>query len=547
MVVFTPIVLVAADRKTRRLNPRSWLRLIEFVVLFAALPIIVFWLTANQGTVYGAIFVTASILWATLRFGKVGTALSLLTMALLLASNVKTGNALLGTIRVSKGTRVVNAQTLQSAFTITFWILAVILNERERTAKELRENEARFRQFSEEMPYIIWMMTADRQRVLYVNRAFERIFGRKREDLYALSDVWLDGVHPEDRKHVAEARLIDRGGDEYCDEFRVVHTDGTVRWLRDRAVPLRNEAGEIYMFAGTAEDITLSRQFAEDLARQQSEFLHVSRLSSVGQMVAALSHEVAQPMSAIGTLATVCIKALQSKPPEERDRLTDLQQWIEGITAENQRCRAILRRLRDYSRRTLPERAFCDVNTILRESAELISNELRRFDVKIHFELARSLPVVMADRIQLQQVVVNVLTNARDSMLDVDSSRRVIVLRSGAEGDVARIEVEDRGIGLPIHDGDRIFEPFFTTKANGMGIGLSICKTIVGEHGGEISAFANEHRGATFRILLPICEGKCDNDRIPFVGPNGLEAQKSLIGPTGLIDTEASGPKSKGD
>jgi PAS domain S-box-containing protein len=520
VLVFTPTVLIVADRKTYRLNPRRWLRWIEFAVLFVALPLIVFRLTENQRTVYGAIFVTASILWATLRFGKVGTALSLLTTALLLATNVKTASTLLGTIRVSNDTRIMDAQTLLGAFTITFWILAAILNERERAAKELRENEARFRQFSEEMPHIIWMMTADRQRVLYVNRAFERVFGRKREDLYAASDVWLDGIHPEDRKRVVEARLINHGGGEYCEEFRVVHTDGTVRWLRDRAVPLRDEGGEIHMFAGTAEDITLSRQFAEELARQQSELLHVSRLSSVGQMVATLSHEVAQPMSAIGTLATVCIKALQLEPPEERNRLVNLQQWIEDIAAENQRCRAILRRLRDYSRKTRSDRAVCDLNTVLRESAELISNELRRFGVKIRFDLARSLPVVMADRIQLEQVVVNLVTNARDAMLDVDPSRRVIVLRSATDGDAVSIEVEDRGIGLPTQAAGRIFEPFFTTKPNGMGIGLSICKTIVAEHDGEICAFANEHGGATFRILLPISAGKCEGD--PFVGPNGI-------------------------
>jgi PAS domain S-box-containing protein len=420
-----------------------------------------------------------------------------------------------------------NAQSLQGAFTITFWVLAAILNERERAAKELRENEARFRQFSEEMPHIIWMMSADRQRVLYVNRAFERIFGRKREDLYAASDVWLDGIHPEDRKRVIEARSINQGGGEYCEEFRVVHTDGTVRWLRDRAVPLRNEGGEIYMFAGTAEDITLSRHFAEELARQQSELLHVSRLSSVGQMVVALSHEVAQPMSAIGTLTTVCMKALESKPPEERDRLANLQQWIEDIAAENQRCRAILRRLRDYSRKSLPDRTLCDLNTVLRESAEMISNELRRFGVKIRFDLARSLPVVMADRIQLEQVVVNLVTNARDALLDVDPSRRVIVLRSATDGDAVSIEVEDRGIGLPTQAADRIFEPFFTTKANGMGIGLSICKTIVAEHDGEICAFANEHHGATFRILLPIWEEKCDGNRIPLVDPNGFGVSRT--------------------
>jgi PAS domain S-box-containing protein len=519
VVVFAPLVLILAEAGRRAFSRPRPFRIIEFNILFIALPIVVFALTDDQGTVYGSILVIASLLWATLRFGKVGTAIGLLTIAFMLASNVSNGSALLGTIRVKKSTRALNAQTLLDSMAMTFWILAAVLNERELVAKDLRDNEARFRQFSEGMPHIIWMTTPDRQRVLYVNRSFERIFGRKREDVYAASDVWLDGIHPEDRQLVVDARLQGEATGEYCTEFRVIHPDGAVRWLRDRAVPVRDDRGNKYMLAGIAEDITLSRQIAEKLARQQSELLHVSRLSSVGQMVATLSHEVAQPMSAIGTFATLCAKHLQSEDFDEADRLNSLKQCIDAISSENQRCRAILRRLRDYSRKAPRQQALCDLNAVLSESIDLLSIELRRSGVKVRCELAPSLPLVIADRIRLQQVVVNLLTNARDAMLNVDPSRRLIILRTAIEGAAITAEIEDHGVGFPVGTVDRLFEPFFSTKEDGMGLGLSICKTILDEHGGEIRALTNEHGGATFRIVLPVTERQTDNRKMPI--PSG--------------------------
>jgi len=504
VVVFAPLVLILAEASAGfAVRPRP-LWLLESITLFVIIPSTVLWFAQERGTDYGAILVFVSALWATLRFGKVGTALSLLSVALLVSANVRTGTALLGTIRVARNAAALDAQSLQGSLTVTLWTLAAILDERERAAKGLRESEARFRQFSEGLSQIIWMMSPDRRRFLYVNEAFERIFGRKREELYAAGDIWLQAIHPEDRLRVSEFRFNSEPRHEHFEEYRVVHTDGTVRWLRERTVPLRNERGEISLFAGTAEDITQTRQIAAELARQQSELLHVSRLSSVGQMVATLSHEVAQPMSAIGTFATVCAKAIRSMPPEERDRLHNLEQCIEDIAAENERCRKILRRLRDYSRKTPWRRVPCDVNAVLRESVSLIANELQRFDVKIHLELAASIPVIIADPIQLQQVVINLLSNARDALLEVAPSRRLIVLRSTTDGNSVQIDVEDQGIGLPADDAKRIFDPFFTTKAHGMGIGLSICKTILEEHSGQIRAFANDNNGATIRITLPV-------------------------------------------
>jgi PAS domain S-box-containing protein len=513
--VFAPVALILLDLKTWRFGRPKVIRVLESVTLFVVIPVVISQINTERDSDYGIILMTGSALWATLRFGRVGTGLNLVLMAMILASNVRSGSPLLGAIHTSPATANADAQILQGAFSITFWSLAALLNERECVAKELRENEARFRQFSEGMPHVIWMMTPDKYDFVYVNRAFEQIYGLSREDLYDSSGLWLACVHPDDRQRVADARWGRVGTAEYCEEYRVVRSDGTVRWVRETAVPLRNEQQEIVMFGGTVEDITQSRQGAQELARHQLELMHVSRLSSVGQMVATLSHEVAQPMSAIGTFATVCAGLLESQP-ETWNRLENMKTCIESIAAENQRCRAILRRLRDYTRKAPQQRTAFDLNGVLRESVNLIVHELRRHDVKVHYDLASSTALVSGDRIQLQQVIINLLTNARDAMLHVDPSRRVVWLRSRTEGESVAIEVADHGVGLPAGQNGRIFEPFFTTKAEGMGIGLSICKTIVEEHRGEIHAFTNEAGGATFRILVPISDKGSDEAKSPL-------------------------------
>jgi len=521
--VFAPLALILLNPKTHpfagpgrlgRLGRRQVLRFLEFVTLFVAIPVVVLQIGNERATDFGVILMTASALWATLRFGRAGTGLNLFVMAMILASNVSTGSQLLGAIRTGPATATTDAQILQGTFSVTFWSLAAILSDRERVATELRESEGRFRQFSEGMPHVIWMMTPDKFHFLYVNRAFEQVYGLSREDLYASSGLWLASIHPEDRQRAAEARWGHAGAGEYCEEYRVIRPDGTVRWVRESAVPLRNERGEIALFGGTVEDITQSRQDAQDLSRQQSELLHVSRLSSVGQMVATLSHEVAQPMSAIGTFATVCASLLKSEPLTA-NRLENIRQCIESITAENQRCRAILRRLRDYTRKAPRQRTACDLNAVINESLDLILHELQRDNVKVRRKLAPSAVLVSGDRIQLQQVIINLLTNARDALVHVDPARRVVALRSEADGEFVTIEVADQGIGLPAEENDRLFEPFFTTKAEGVGIGLSICKTILEEHGGEISGFTNESGGATFRIRLPVAGKRPQEQELP--------------------------------
>jgi two-component system sensor kinase FixL len=256
-------------------------------------------------------------------------------------------------------------------------------------------------------------------------------------------------------------------------------------------------------------DVTDRKRAEDELAVRQAELLHAARLSSVGQMVAALSHEVAQPLSAVGNFAAAAGLVLDGPPSTAQ--WEKLREYNQEILRQNERCGAILQRLRDFTRRSAVRRVPCDLNHLLNESVDLIAHELRRSEVRISWQLAELLPSVLVDRIQLQQVVVNLLTNARDAVRDQPPERRAITIRSAADGSVAdgpavQFEVADRGSGLPEGVAQRLFEPFVTTKERGMGIGLSICRTIIRDHGGSIEAAAHPEGGAIFRVRLPAGE-----------------------------------------
>jgi len=223
-------------------------------------------------------------------------------------------------------------------------------------------------------------------------------------------------------------------------------------------------------------------------------------------MMAELSHEVAQPLSAIGNFAAASERILDTVADPN---LQTLHEYVRAIIKQNQRCVTILDRLRNYSRRSSVGHSACDIGELLRESVDLIANELRRSHVRVRFEMATGLPAVSGDRIQLQQLIVNLLTNARDAMLGQEPDRRTITIHSSADGDAVWFDVEDGGCGLSDEIAAHLFDPFFTTKEDGMGIGLSICQSIMKDHAGKIEAHANPQGGATFRVRLPLAEGHC--------------------------------------
>lgn len=275
----------------------------------------------------------------------------------------------------------------------------------------------------------------------------------------------------------------------------------------DRGRHIRNTILTIDMIPGTRQsvgsfsDITTQKRLEEEARQRLAELAHSSRISTLGEMAAEVAHELNQPLFAIVNYAEACTKHIRS------GRITEdtLLRALADIAKEAERAGRIIYRLRDFIRKGKPELARLNLNEVVQEAVALAETEARRRAVPIRTELSADNPMVKADRVQIQQVVLNLLRNGMEAMSDVSPSDRELILRTSVDaGHVAEVEVVDRGHGLTPAIADRLFEPFFTTRPDGMGMGLSISKTIVNAHGGRIWASPNPDRGCTFRFALPM-------------------------------------------
>ncbi|HUE69415.1 MAG TPA: PAS domain-containing protein [Pirellulaceae bacterium] len=248
-------------------------------------------------------------------------------------------------------------------------------------------------------------------------------------------------------------------------------------------------------------NITDRKQLEERLASQQTELLHASRLSTMGHLLATMSHEISQPLAALGNYSAACTNLLKESPAPQPEQF---RHYVGEIARQTERAGTILKRLRRFGAKAFPDREPCDLNWLLRDSAELVASELRRHGVTLDWDLCQPPPQIHVDRIQFQQVVVNLLTNAGEALLAVDPSRRRAAIRSYVSNAAAVVEIVDSGTGLAPDVLSSLFEPFFTTKPDGMGLGLSICREIVEDHGGQISAMNGPQGGAIFRLRLPL-------------------------------------------
>lgn len=375
------------------------------------------------------------------------------------------------------------------------------ITERKRAERALRESESRLRTLLENLDKVAVQAYEPDGTITFWNRASELFYGYTAEQ--ALGRDLVDLLHAESTRKVERqimAEAMRTGKPPAADEVEVVRRDGAkITVFASRVVhPRPGRDAEFFCFD---VDITDRKHAEEQLAVRQIELLHASRLSTVGQMVAEISHEIAQPLNAIGNFAAASERILAGGVDGQMETL---HEYVHAILEQNQRCVTILGRLRDFSRRTPGSHQACDVRQLLHESCDLMSFELKRSRIRVAFDVPDDLPAVRCDRIQLQQLVVNLLSNARDALLEQPDSRRTIVIRAASESDSVVFEVEDAGSGLSADATIHLFDPFFTTKRHGMGIGLSICQTIVKEHGGRIDASGNRHGGATFRVRLSL-------------------------------------------
>ncbi|HUW84903.1 MAG TPA: PAS domain-containing protein [Phycisphaerae bacterium] len=263
------------------------------------------------------------------------------------------------------------------------------------------------------------------------------------------------------------------------------------------------EDGKVTQVVTVVRDITNRRRAEEAAQRHLDELAHVARVNTMGEMASALSHELSQPLAAIAAYTQGCIRRLRSAQGDPHEMIEPMEQ----VTKQAQRAGEIIRRLRAFVRRTDPHRSTVDINELVREGAALDEADVRQANVSLHFDLTPDLPLVLADPVEIEQVVLNLLRNGIEAMDATEPGHRRLVLQTSRSADKhIEVAVADTGRGLPPTLQDRIFEPFVTTKPRGMGMGLSISRSIIEAHGGRLWVTPNAERGVTFHFSLPITQ-----------------------------------------
>jgi signal transduction histidine kinase len=290
-----------------------------------------------------------------------------------------------------------------------------------------------------------------------------------------------------------------RSGQGFAFETRSLRAqDGTYRWHLNQAVVLRDAEGKVLKFVGTTTDIDDQKRAEEALRQAQGDLARINRVTTMGELTASLAHEVSQPISGAITNANVCLRKLGRDNPISMRRAA-----VTRIARDAQRAAEIIGRIRSQFEKGAPNREVLDVNEIIRETVALLRDEAVRYNISVRTELAADLPQIVGDRVQLQQVAMNLIVNSIEAMKDVDGIREMVIKSQRAENEQILVSVSDTGIGFPPQLAEQIFDPFFTTKPHGTGMGLRISRSIIESHGGRLWAVGSPGRGATFHLNLP--------------------------------------------
>jgi PAS domain S-box-containing protein len=365
----------------------------------------------------------------------------------------------------------------------------------------LCETEERFHQMADAIQTVFWVLQIDRPTFLYVNHAYEKVWGLPRELVHGDPTYFLNVMHPDDRATMEAfyLRCMDHA-DEI--EYRIVFPrDGSTRWHYARAFPLRDAAGRVFRIAGVTDDIT-ERKLAESAARShQAALAHALRIGTVGELGLGLAHELNQPLSAIASYASGCVRRLRSGNVDAEE----LARAAEAIAAEAQRAGNIVRALRAHLHAEDPRLESIDIGDLIREALHLVRGEAESGGVSVRCELAAGLPRLRVDRIQLQQVLLNLVCNGIDAITASSRAPRRLTIRTAqVASHEIKVTVVDSGAGFPTDAAEQVFEPFYTTKRNGLGLGLTICRSIVEAHGGRIWAESAAGADTAFHVILPV-------------------------------------------
>jgi PAS domain S-box-containing protein len=376
------------------------------------------------------------------------------------------------------------------------------VTEQELLTQELRREQAYFTD-AQSMAHIgSWAYNLVTRKVLHSSDENARLYGFDPSEGPISAERFFATQHAEDAPHVNAVleRAVREGTDFYLDEYRIHHTDGSIRFLR--AIGHRNPSGEPGEYVGVTMDITERKRAEEErekLRQLEADLAHINRVNMLGELAAALAHEIKQPIAASITSANTCLRWLAHDPPNlERARAAATRSEHEGNRAAD-----VINRLRSFYKKGVPPKLeIVDIRAIILEMAALFRIEANRHSVTIHSAVDTETPKILVDRVQVQQVFMNLMLNAIEAMQDT-GGELTITARPNPQGQII-VSISDTGVGLPTENAERIFDAFHTTKPEGTGMGLAITRSIVESHGGRVWATANEGAGATFHFTLPI-------------------------------------------
>jgi PAS domain S-box-containing protein len=374
------------------------------------------------------------------------------------------------------------------------------VTEQELLTQELRREKAYLAEAQILTHVGSWATNFHTKQLFHLSDEVYRLHGFEPNQGPSAFESFWNTIHPEDEPVVRETleNAIQKRTDYDIPEFRVCRADGSVRFLR--TIGHHNPSAEMGFYVGITMDITERKQAEQErerLRQLETDLAHINRVNMMGELAAALAHQIKQPIAAAVANAGACLGFLEGENPD----ILEAREAASGTIGCGRRAAEIIDHVRSLFKKSFPEREPVDVNELIREISLLLQNDIRRNSVTVHLELAENIPEVAGDRVQLEQVLMNLMLNAIEAMRDANGGL-TITSQSTDDGHLL-ISVSDTGVGIPAGKVDQIFDTFFTTKPQGTGMGLAISRSIVESHGGRLWATPNSGRGATFRFTLP--------------------------------------------
>jgi PAS domain S-box-containing protein len=505
VLTITPLVVHTWSKRASLTSKLSLHRTLEAAALGAGLFFAGYWISAtpgseSQGSLPLLYLPVPLLLLASVRFGLVGACLAILTL---------TSVTVWGAFHAAP---VPSPEPVERALAfglfllvtaIPLLLLASLLEERNRAELAAHDMKDELQKLMESTAAIPWQADPATSALTYIGPQVADIYGYSQDD-WQRRGFWLSRLHPDDRKMVRSIyETATQTTESFNFDFRIVDAHGNVRWAHS-TVRCEHRDGKPFQLRGFIIDITERRRAESQERRHRAEIMQLNRVASVGEFAASITHEIFQPLGAILNSAEAAEMFLDADPPA----LDDAREMLADIRKDDQRAVEIIRRTRNLLQKHEIVLSPVDLNALIDETLGLLSTEAESRIVRVRFEPDANLPPVSGDRIHLQQVITNLALNAFDAMDDLPDDQRQLRIQTSRNGNgEATVTVSDTGTGIVDERLPKLFQPLFTTKRKGLGMGLSITRTIVEAHHGRIRAANNRQGGASFTIDLPVFQG----------------------------------------